>query len=162
MVLEKAETDAQIDVTSVESKPQPTEGEPSLVCESDSGVETSCDSLDSSNDCKLQVLKSKASGETPSQLIPTYWPLGWRQTLCKCKTCLQTYNEKKCLFLTDEKDMVHYYETQSSQSNTRVSHYDKGLSELNKMNRIQQIEYINGISIQFQYNSLLTFKLIPI
>jgi len=40
--------------------------------------------------------------------------------------------------------MVHHYEKEGMQSHTRVSDYDKGLSELGKMDRIQQIEIISG------------------
>ena len=127
-----------------ESKGEETvKGETSVASESDSGVETSCDSVDV-NECKLRKIKSVTGEEAPQDLMPTYWPMEWRRNLCKCSLCTQTYSENKCLFLTDDKDMVHYYETQGIDSNTKISHYDKGLSELNKMNRIQQIELLNG------------------
>lgn len=109
----------------------------------DSGVETSCDSV-KDNQCKLRKIKSVTGEDAPKERLPTYWPMEWRRHLCKCSLCMQSYAEQKCLFLIDEKDMVHHYETQGIDSDAKVSHYDKGLSELNKMNRIQQIELLNG------------------
>jgi len=151
LIIKKSETDEDVDILSTNTKQElsPKSG-PSMAREVDSGIENSCDSVVNSSakasQCKLKTLKSELSGESgpPDQLTPTFWSLEWRTNLCKCKDCMDLYVEKKCLFLTDEKDMVHYYEREGMQSNTRVSDYDKGLSELKKMNRIQQIEYING------------------
>ncbi|CAG2101030.1 unnamed protein product [Medioppia subpectinata] len=156
--IEANESNADIDVLSAEQKESPkvlAMSEPSMVCSDsqavDSGIENSCDSMNDSSgklttQCKLNALKSVSNVENPptGQLEATYWPMEWRRLLCKCKNCMTLYSDKKCMFLTDEKDMVHYYEKEGMQSNTRQSDYDKGLSELGKMDRIQQIEYISG------------------
>ena len=163
-LLENCEIDDKIDISN-ESKSESKDAEkekPSVSCESDSGVETSCDSIEGSGksrECKFAQLKSAIGDQPPEQLMPTYWPLEWRKNLCVCKTCVQLYADNKCLFLTDERDSVHYYESQSRQTNTNISDYEKGLSELNKMNRIQQIEYING-RLPFHITGLTLFSFI--
>lgn len=140
-----SDSDEKLVSESVESsKSAVLEIRPVSSCESDSGIESLCDSGVHSNSCKLSLLKLSSTEEQPKELPSTYWPLDWRNKLCKCGDCMQLYATNKCLFLTNEKDMVHYYESQGMQSNTKVSHYEKGISELKKMNRIQQIEYISS------------------
>jgi len=140
-------SDEKSDIKPVES----AKSEPIVLSESDSRIENSRDtglstdvSATPSTQCKLSVLKSSSTEPHPKDLTPTYWPLTWRSNLCKCSHCMSLYTANKCLFLINNKDMVHYYESQGIQSNTKVSHYDKGISELNKMNRVQQIEYISS------------------
>ncbi|CAG2183195.1 unnamed protein product, partial [Oppiella nova] len=140
--IEMNDSNADIDVSSTEPNADPnvsTKSESLVAKEAvDSGIENSCDSVaDSSgagkpNECKLKALKSGADGAHPptGQLSATYWPMEWRRQLCKCNACLSVYADNKCQFLTDDKDMVHYYEKEGMTSNTRVSDYDKGLSEL--------------------------------
>ncbi|XP_054154082.1 putative E3 ubiquitin-protein ligase UBR7 [Oppia nitens] len=158
VILEKAETSKEIDVTTggdnkpdIQTNDKPIDELPISQTSSsvDSGIESSCDSLaDLSakpNQCRLKKLMSDMKPKSaPTELSPNYWPMDWRRSLCKCPECLDLYKRKDCLFLIDEKDMVHYYENVAKESNTKVSDYDKGLSELGKMNRVQQIEIING------------------
>lgn len=115
-----------------------------VMSESDSGIENSSDSSVTTMTCKLSLLKLTQTQEQQKELSTTYWPLSWRSNLCKCADCMTLYATNECLFLINEKDMVHYYENEGKESNTKVSHYDKGISELNKMDRFQQIEYMSG------------------
>lgn len=125
---------------------------------SDSGIETSCDSAASSSAlaskrCKLNDLKGKA----PEKIEATFWPEDWRKQLCKCSSCVKIYDEKKLSFLLDEKDGVHYYEKMGKEQNTKVSQYDKGLSALQNMPRVAQVEALHGKPI---LNLLIGFQIL--
>lgn len=53
------------------------------------------------------------------------------------------YEEKKLSFLLNEMDTVHYYE-KKNQENDRESQYEKGLKALSSLDRIKQVEAIEG------------------
>ncbi|XP_022241102.1 putative E3 ubiquitin-protein ligase UBR7 [Limulus polyphemus] len=79
---------------------------------------------------------------------PTFWTDGWRKKLCKCTECMKLYFKNKCLFLLDEEDTVHFYEEHGRSCNDRESQYDKGLSVLQNMDRVRQVEAI------YEYNTM--------
>lgn len=65
----------------------------------------------------------------------------WRQELCKCDDCLKLYQENNVKFLIDEEDTVHHYE---SQAKNEGSQYEKGMEALSSMDRVKQVEAIQG------------------
>merc|ERR1712038_992410 len=72
-------------------------------------------------------------------------PENWRKNLCKCDDCLKIYQDQNLSFLIDEEDTVHYYE---SQAKNEGSQYEKGMEALSSMDRVKQVEAIQG------YNSM--------
>lgn len=119
--------------------------------ETDSGIESSCDSVMSTSsftvkNCKLSGFDIKV--KVAEKVVATFWEDSWREKLCKCNHCMTLYSSVGCQFLVDQKDTVHYYEQQGKECGIKVSRYDKGISALNQMDRLKQIEAIEG------YNSL--------
>ena len=55
------------------------------------------------------------------------------------------YSDKEIEFLCDECDTVHYYETKGKEEATPASQYAKGMQALSNMDRIQQVEMLQGI-----------------
>ncbi|XP_053213737.1 putative E3 ubiquitin-protein ligase UBR7 [Panonychus citri] len=109
---------------------------------SDSGIESSCDSVVAvnSNECKLESLKSKISIDGLKG--SSFWEEGWRSALCKCPLCLAKYSSLGCGFICDEKDTVSFYEKQGKEKSIQISQYERGLNEINKMDRVTTIEAI--------------------
>jgi len=89
----------------------------------------------SSSDCKLIKSKSKV-------LTSLFLPDNWRKSLCKCPSCIKMYSELKVQFLTDEKDTVHYYESQAKVEKKNT--LEHGMEALSKMDRIKQVEAIHS------------------
>ncbi|KAL0267397.1 UNVERIFIED_CONTAM: hypothetical protein PYX00_009681 [Menopon gallinae] len=88
--------------------------------------------------CSLKEVKNEEVG-TGS----TCWPEGWRKNLCRCGKCLKMYEEKKLSFLLNEMDTVQYYE-KKNQENAKESQYEKGLKALSSLDRVKQVEAIEG------------------
>ena len=85
----------------------------------------------------------------------TFWPQGWRSSLCKCDSCLLLYSDKKCSFLIDDEDTVHFYEEEGrrrtrSASSCSTSSMDKGMEAFGQMPQMQRIEMLHG------YNDMKT------
>merc|ERR1719270_1012832 len=86
--------------------------------------------------------------KSPSKSPQTLFLLdNWRKQLCKCDDCLKLYQLENVAFLIDEEDTVHFYESQAKNEGTQ---YEKGMEELSKMDRVKQVEAIQG------YNSMKT------
>jgi len=79
--------------------------------------------------------------ETKTLFLPT----DWRKQLCKCDDCLKLYRQENVAFLIDEEDTVHHYESQAKNEGTQ---YEKGMEALSSMDRVKQVEAIQG------YNSM--------
>lgn len=111
----------------------------------DSGIENSCDSLvSSSSNCKLKNWNSES---IPFQKGATFWQQGWRSLLCKCSSCLKTYSLLEVDFIYDEKDTVQHYENQAKERSVQISQYERGLNEINKMDRVKSIEAIHECDV---------------
>ena len=54
--------------------------------------------------CKLE--ERKGSDQPPID-GPSFWNEKWRESLCKCSSCLKMYEELECSYLTDLEDTVH-------------------------------------------------------
>jgi len=108
----------------------------------DSGIENSCDSMvSSSSSCKLKKLNTGES-LNDSHKGATFWQQGWRSLLCKCSSCLRTYSSFDIDFIYDEQDTVQHYENQGKERSVQISQYERGLNEINKMDRVKSIEAI--------------------
>lgn len=95
-------------------------------------------------ECKLKSLKLKLNIECKQGT--TFWDEGWRSQLCKCEECLNLYVKNKVEFLIDETDTVHYYEAKGKEKcKEKLSQYERGLNEINKMDRVAGIEAIMGM-----------------
>ncbi|XP_071079564.1 putative E3 ubiquitin-protein ligase UBR7 [Haliotis cracherodii] len=93
--------------------------------------------------CLLKDLKSRKY-EVKEEAI--FLPEGWRKKLCQCVECMTMYKDKGILFLTDDHDTVQSYEERGRQNQVPVSQHDKEVSALSQMNRIQQVELIQGFN----------------
>jgi E3 ubiquitin-protein ligase UBR7 len=118
-----------------------TTGEPSGT---DSGIESSCDSMLDTNQCKLKLFKVHGMLDDTLRSGATFWEEGWRKRLCRCTDCISMYRSQEIEFLSDETDTVHHYEAKGKEKGVQISHYERGLNEINKMDRVQSIEAITG------------------
>lgn len=101
--------------------------------------------------CKLaQLIRKLEPDQAKKETL--FWPdCTWRSRLCKCKKCIDLYETKKCSFLLDEKDSVQYYEDQGrTKAKDRETPLERGMSALNRMNRVAVAEALHG------YNELKT------
>ncbi|EEB12067.1 conserved hypothetical protein [Pediculus humanus corporis] len=87
--------------------------------------------------CKIKTVKTEnGSGST-------FWPDGWRKSLCKCDECLKMYDNEKISFLLSDTDTVQYYENRNK-ALAKESQYEKGLKALSSLDRVKQVEAIEG------------------
>lgn len=90
---------------------------------------------------RIPVPKDK---ETKAKTL--FLPTNWRKKLCQCDECLKLYKDQAVAFLVDPEDTVHHYESQAK--NETSSQYEKGMEALSAMDRVKQVEAIQG------YNSM--------
>merc|ERR1711992_134022 len=64
-----------------------------------------------------------------------------RKKLCKDDVSLKLYRQENVAFLVDEEDTVHHYESQAKNEGTQ---YEKGMEALSSMDRVKQVEAIQG------------------
>ncbi|KAK3093346.1 hypothetical protein FSP39_014316 [Pinctada imbricata] len=95
----------------------------------------------SSEYCQLKELQNR---EITTKQSAAFWKEGWRTNLCLCSRCKVMYNERDLEFLTDNTDTVHSYETQGKEQTTPSSQYAKGMQALSGMDRLQQVEMLQG------------------
>ena len=95
--------------------------------------------------CKIKTVKTEnGSGST-------FWPDGWRKSLCKCDECLKMYDNEKISFLLSDTDTVQYYENRNK-ALAKESQYEKGLKALSSLDRVKQVEAIEGeIFLKFKF-----------
>lgn len=74
----------------------------------------------------------------------TYWSEGFRSKLCVCDACKSMYKEQNVEFLPDENDTVMAYERRGLEQKTPSSHMDRERRVLETMDRVQQIEMVQG------------------
>ncbi|XP_033735374.1 putative E3 ubiquitin-protein ligase UBR7 [Pecten maximus] len=92
------------------------------------------------------VLKQLLSREEMARDCATFWKAGWRNKLCVCPDCKEMYKDRGISFIIDESDTVTAYEKRGKDKQTPSSQYDKGLQALSSMDRIQQVEVIQGFN----------------
>uniref|UniRef100_A0A3B4BCF3 Putative E3 ubiquitin-protein ligase UBR7 n=1 Tax=Periophthalmus magnuspinnatus TaxID=409849 RepID=A0A3B4BCF3_9GOBI len=91
--------------------------------------------------CRLKELQ--LIGQSRSQSGATFWPSGWRSSLCTCSDCQKLLLKAGSLFLLDEGEGKSLERTNQSA--------DPLMSALDRLNRVQQLELIHG-----KYNDLKT------
>lgn len=171
--IKKEETEEHIDIESPKNKKESSEfhkdmkngDQTSISYETaDSGTEESnqdavgikLDSASSNDDesSKIKsesacILKQLQNGYVfPPQKHFTLWQEGWRKKLCKCPQCFELYRQHNCSYLLDEDDTVHSYEERGKASNGTESQYAKGMTALQGLDRVKQMEAIH------EYNSM--------
>lgn len=94
--------------------------------------------------CVFEELKKE--GQTEPAMGPIFWSdCSWRAKLCRCQKCLDLYKAKECDYLLDEKDTVQYYEARGRElAKNSESPFDRGMSALNRMNRVAVAEALHG------------------
>lgn len=96
------------------------------------------------NNCKLEVLKNLKGSIEDKKIDTIFFDEKWRLQLCQCEDCLKMYAKNKIEFLLSEKDTVHYYEAKGKEKCQKISQYERGLSEISKMDHVTGIEAIMG------------------
>ena len=87
--------------------------------------------------CKIEsVIPIKINGAT-------FWPEKWRSVLCKCRSCLENYDELKVSFLLDESDTVLSYEEEGKKRALEKKTAQES-SALAGMSRYLQVEMLSG------------------
>nr|XP_039262441.1 putative E3 ubiquitin-protein ligase UBR7 [Styela clava] len=90
--------------------------------------------------CRLEYLKQVYNAcKFPDSAA--FWPDVWRNNLCKCEKCKILM--KDFSYLTQKDDTVAEYEEKGA-AKQPDSTMDKGMRALGGMNRIQQVEVIQG------------------
>lgn len=109
--------------------------------DNDKPVDSKTDTLSSipTSPCHLLEL-SKRKGESHSGA--TFWHEGWRKKLCRCTDCQQMYENQSIGYLLDERDSLVAYERKGK--DTAASHDDKVMAALSSIDRVQQVEMLQG------------------
>jgi len=94
--------------------------------------------------CVLKRIPAAKAEEDP---VPALFMVSdWRKQLCSCPDCAKMYLESGVSFLTSHEDTVHHYEEKSKAAGG--SQYEEGMKALSEMDRVKQVEAIEG------YNSM--------
>jgi len=89
--------------------------------------------------CKLLPKEDTAESTVVSSM---FLPENWRLSLCTCPSCTTLYKDLKVEFLTDVKDTVQFYESQSKTEKKNTMEH--GMEALSRMDRIKQVEAIHS------------------
>ena len=86
--------------------------------------------------CKLLPKEDTAESTVVSSM---FLPENWRLSLCTCPSCTTLYKDLKVEFLTDVKDTVQFYESQSKTEKKNTMEH--GMEALSRMDRIKQVTF---------------------
>ncbi|XP_062228958.1 uncharacterized protein LOC133926837 [Phragmites australis] len=104
--------------------------------------------LDSSGrDCKIGMDINTKSVDSEKSM-PFFMSKGWRDTLCRCKTCTNFYTEQGIAYLIDKEDSIDEYEKIAKQKREKKLEQQEGAETnfLNSLNHVQKIEILSGIN----------------
>ncbi|KAJ8764812.1 hypothetical protein K2173_010277 [Erythroxylum novogranatense] len=112
-------------------------GTDSNQCISDANPHTSC-ALGLDLKINMPVLESK----------PLFLSKGWRDTLCRCRNCLDMYRTKQISYLLDKEDSIAEYEKVAKRKREEKLQQQEGaeMSFLNNLGHIEKMEILNGIA----------------
>lgn len=91
--------------------------------------------------CKLNVLKETYKGVFIKP-ISMFCDDKWRESICTCDLCIKMLKNLRLEYIVDKSDMTSEYEIRGQDS--QVKTYNKGMEALREMDRLQQVEVING------------------
>jgi len=76
---------------------------------------------------------------------PALFMIGeWRKQLCRCPECDKMYSDSGVDFLPKVEDTVHFYEAKAKENGEGSSQYEEGMKALSEMDRVKQVEAIQG------------------
>jgi len=76
---------------------------------------------------------------------PALFMIGeWRKQLCRCPECEKMYSDSGVDFLPKLEDTVHFYEAKAKENGEGSSQYEEGMKALSEMDRVKQVEAIQG------------------
>lgn len=75
----------------------------------------------------------------------TFWPEGWRKSLCKCVACIQLYKDHSVEFLIDLEDTVFFYE-EKGKSKNRETDFVRGMNAFKKLGHTQKVDALTEYS----------------
>merc|ERR1711872_328389 len=90
------------------------------------------------NICPLTKPSSDMSMNITSSM---FLPMGWRNSLCRCPSCIKLYADSNTSFLTEESDTVHHYESQAIDKKGTL---EQGMEALSQLDRVKQVEAIHS------------------
>ncbi|XP_073825044.1 putative E3 ubiquitin-protein ligase UBR7 [Musca autumnalis] len=73
---------------------------------------------------------------------PTFWGADWRNSLCRCPSCMLIYKKENVEYLLDSEDSAKSYEERGMQKAAAESSYEQGIRALASIDRVQQIDVI--------------------
>jgi hypothetical protein len=89
----------------------------------------------------------------------------WREQLCKCDTCISFYANNGVEYLIDKEDTIEEYEKMAKEKRKEKLQQQEGaeLNFMNKLNHVQKIEILNGISdMKNELRSFVVRKLVSV
>jgi len=128
--VEKDVNELERQTQSVTSKANDGEGQ----CQDANNVKTAANL----NICPLTKPSSDMSMNITSSM---FLPMGWRNSLCRCPSCIKLYADSNTSFLTEESDTVHHYE---SQARDKKGTLEQGMEALSQLDRVKQVEAIHS------------------
>jgi hypothetical protein len=87
------------------------------------------------------------SHECGHPISALFMPSDWRDSLCKCESCLVNYESEGVKYLLDSNDSVQAYEEKGAASSSAKGRYERGMEALSTLDRVNQIEAIEGTTI---------------
>ncbi|XP_060570562.1 putative E3 ubiquitin-protein ligase UBR7 [Ruditapes philippinarum] len=114
-------------------------------------VDTKPDNCDSkcdtgASDTEQCLLEDLNAREVTVKESATFWPEGFRSKLCVCTACKAMYKDQDIEFIVDESDSVLAYEKRGKDKRSPSSEADQEKRVLEGMDRVQQIEMVQGFN----------------
>ncbi|XP_055878730.1 putative E3 ubiquitin-protein ligase UBR7 [Biomphalaria glabrata] len=152
---EPATTKEEVDLfVQSQKRSRPEETDKNSLHEAASSKKAKLDDSLGTEVCLLKTLQNTTT-DCPDQAV--FWKAGWRSKLCRCTSCMDMYKDKTIEFIIDETDTVHSYEEKGrSSSASRASEPVDVTDALKGMNRVQQIEVVQGfLDLKSELNEFL-------
>ena len=101
----------------------------------------------SGSNCKLGMDVNTMPAVTDKS-EPFFMSKGWRETLCRCETCINFYAQRGIAYLIDKEDSIEEYERIAKQKREKKLEQQQGAATnfLNSLDHVQKIEMLSGIN----------------
>ncbi|CAD6336715.1 unnamed protein product [Miscanthus lutarioriparius] len=101
----------------------------------------------SGSNCKLGMDVNTMPAVTDKS-EPFFMSKGWRETLCRCETCINFYAQRGIAYLIDKEDSIEEYERIAKQKREKKLEQQQGAATnfLNSLDHVQKMEMLSGIN----------------
>lgn len=143
MPLESNEVNVVVDSTPPQPQPQPQPDSEQTT------TQTAQTTREESTECLLASLKRKHESIVQSKFLSLvngcvcFLKTNWRQSLCRCSSCLDLYKTRRVEFLLASNDSISFYE-ERGKTKQQLDENKLIDEQMNKLNRHSQVEFMHN------------------